>query len=234
MAGLCHDLPQDPGKLRIGDVGMLDVPRKDGAEPGNGRAGKAGSHVSSAATHFIGKIGEKIQAERGQTVVESICLSRDRWQPTGRNSMRKLSLFCVPGLRIAVFNRFRGSAPHLVSMSESSTTVLILAREELISALLGLFVESTGHTPIFAKVGEGIPEAVRRLRPSVVIVDCDHRDCKEDLMHAAKDVGARLILYSASREAEYVKKIAAPSHSQSFTFPIQPTELDSMIRRQAN
>jgi hypothetical protein len=117
-------------------------------------------------------------------------------------------------------------------MPETQTTVLILAREELISALLGLFVESLGHTPLFANPGEGTPDAVRRLRPGgVVIVDCDHTDCNEDLMQAAKDVGARLILFSPSREAEYVKKAAAPSHSQSFTFPIQPPELDAIIRR---
>lgn len=111
-------------------------------------------------------------------------------------------------------------------------SVLILAREELISALLGLLVETTGHAVSFAARGESAPAAVRRIRPSVVIVDCDHRDCTDDLVNAATDVEARLILFSASRDPEYVRKAAAPTHSQSFTFPIEPPRLDFMIRQQ--
>jgi len=117
-------------------------------------------------------------------------------------------------------------------MSES-VLVLILAREELISALLGLLVETTGHSVGFAKPDESSQDAMLRLRPKVVIVDCDHRDCTGDLVKAANEVGARLILFSASREAEYVRRAAAPSRSQSFTFPIEPPRLDSMIRQTA-
>lgn len=113
-----------------------------------------------------------------------------------------------------------------------SHSVLVLAREELISALLGLLVETTGHAAFFAEPEENSVTAVRRIRPAVIIVDCDHRDCTDDLVRAAREVGGRLILYSASREPEYVKKVAAPSRSQSFTFPIEPLRLDSMIREQ--
>lgn len=111
-------------------------------------------------------------------------------------------------------------------------SVLILAREELIAALLGLLVETTGHSVSFAQPKERSAEAMRRLRPGVAIVDCDHRDCTGDLVKAANEVGARLILFSASREPEYVRRIAAPSHSDSFTFPIEPPQLDSLIRQQ--
>lgn len=117
-------------------------------------------------------------------------------------------------------------------MSEP-VSVLILAREELISALLGLLVETTGHVVVFAGTDESSRDAMRRLRPRVVIVDCDHRDCTGDLVKAANEFGARLILFSASREPEYVRRAAAPSRSLSFTFPIEPPRLDSMIRQTA-
>lgn len=117
-------------------------------------------------------------------------------------------------------------------MSES-VLVLILAREELISALLGLLVETTGHSVAFANAEESSRDAVRRLRPKVVIVDCDHRDCTSDLVKVADEVGAKLILFSASREPEYVSRVAAPSRSLSFTFPIEPPRLDSMIKQTA-
>ncbi|MEX1186180.1 MAG: hypothetical protein WEA80_06290 [Gemmatimonadaceae bacterium] len=109
--------------------------------------------------------------------------------------------------------------------------VLIFAREELISALLALLVETTGHSVVFAGPDERSEEAMRRLLPRVVIVDCDHRDCTGDLVNTANTLGARLILFSASREPDYVRRAAAPSNSQSFTFPIGPPALDSMIRQ---
>lgn len=113
-----------------------------------------------------------------------------------------------------------------------SVGVFVLAREELISALLGLLVEARGHYVSFAEPEERAKDAMRRIQPQVAIVDCDHKDCADDLVQAANDIGARLILFSASRDPEYVRKVAAPSHSQSFTFPIEPPRLDSMIRRQ--
>ncbi|MEX0908180.1 MAG: hypothetical protein WDZ58_00335 [Gemmatimonadaceae bacterium] len=112
-----------------------------------------------------------------------------------------------------------------------SVGVLVLAREELISALLGLLVETTGHSVFFAKPEERAEDAMRRIGPQVVIVDCDHRDCTDDLVQAANEVGARLILFSASRDSDYVRRAAATAHSQSFTFPIQAPQLDSMIRQ---
>lgn len=112
-----------------------------------------------------------------------------------------------------------------------SVCVLILAREELISALLGLLVETTGHSVVFAKSDESSEKAMLRLGPEVVIVDCDHRDCTGDLVKTANTLGARIIVFSACREPDYVRKVAAPSSSQSFTFPIEPPRLDSMIRQ---
>lgn len=112
-----------------------------------------------------------------------------------------------------------------------SVSVLIFAREDLISALLGLLVETSGHIAMLPKDNEDSGSAMRRLRPSVVIVDCDHKDCTEGLVRAANEVGARLILYSASREPEYVRRVAAPSRSLSFTFPIEPPRLDLLIRQ---
>lgn len=110
--------------------------------------------------------------------------------------------------------------------------VLVLAREELISALLGLLVETTGHSVFFPESEEGAEDAMRRTGPGVVIVDCDHRGCTDALVQAASEVGARLILFSASRDPEYVRKAAATARSQSFTFPIEAPQLDSMIRQQ--
>lgn len=112
-----------------------------------------------------------------------------------------------------------------------SVSVLILAREDLIAALIGLLVETSGHAVLFPRGDEDSHAAMRRLRPHVIVVDCDHKDCTGELVKTANEIGGRLILYSASREPEYVRRAAAPSRSLSFTFPIEPPQLDSMIRQ---
>ena len=144
--------------------------------------------------------------------------------------MRKFEWTAHCGPRIAVVHGFHPPRAQQQSMQESAS-VLILAREDLISALLGLLVETSGHVALLPKGEEDSRSAIRRLLPNVIIVDCDHRDCTGDLVKSAIEVGARLILFSASREPDYVRKAAAPSRSQSFTFPIEPPRLDLMIRQ---
>lgn len=161
-------------------------------------------------------------------MVTAICLQREVTQPTDRNSLRKRELAreAARVLRLLLGFPLGSSQASLLE----SVAVLILAQEELISALLGLLVESTGHGALFANAGEQSADAIRRLDPGVVIVDCDHRDCTDDMVQAAREVGARLILFSASREPDYVRRAAARSRSRSFTFPIEPPELDLLIR----
>ena len=166
----------------------------------------------------------------GRTVVVAICLHLKLGNlPNERlcaSFVRMIRAACVLRSPVRFFHRFstRYQMPDLAG-------VLVLAREELISALIGLLVETAGHSVFFAQPGERAEDAMRRTRAQVVIVDCDHRDCTKDLVRAANDLGARLILFSASRDPDYVRRAAAAARSQSFTFPIEAPQLDSMIRR---
>lgn len=53
--------------------------------------------------------------------------------------------------------------------------VLILAREEIVAALLGLMVELQGLEPLYLAKAEIAEDVIRRELPKVVVIDCATR-----------------------------------------------------------
>ena len=108
--------------------------------------------------------------------------------------------------------------------------VLILAREEIVSALLGLMVELQGLQPVYLGPAEIAEDVIRRERPTVVVIDCDHQDCTESLLSAVRDAGAKPILFSPFRFEREVKRVARKHGVDSFTLPADPESFGRMIQ----
>ncbi|MFL5595815.1 MAG: hypothetical protein ACJ785_14570 [Gemmatimonadaceae bacterium] len=102
------------------------------------------------------------------------------------------------------------------------SNVLIIAREEVVAALLGLMVELRGLQPRFPEVGESIDAAIERFLPTAVVIDCDHADCNEQLFEAIRRAGAVPILFSPYRIQTEVQEVAARHGTRSFTLPTDP------------
>lgn len=107
--------------------------------------------------------------------------------------------------------------------------VLIVAREEIVAALLGLMVELQGSQPMFPARSETLDEAIREARPRAVIVDCDHPDCTDDLVEAIKRADAKPILFSPFRMQSEVQAAATRHGVQSFTLPTDPQTFRSVL-----
>jgi hypothetical protein len=107
--------------------------------------------------------------------------------------------------------------------------VLILAREEVVAALLGLMVELRGLEPVYLAKAEIAEEVIRRQRPEVVVVDCDHQDCTESLLAAVRESGAKPILFSPFRFEAEVRRVAARHGVESFTLPTDPESFGRML-----
>jgi DNA-binding NtrC family response regulator len=88
--------------------------------------------------------------------------------------------------------------------------VLVLARESVIAALLGMLLELEGYEPAFAEPGERPDDAIRRLRPPlVVMLDGGVEESRSDLFHArAAQAGARIVLFSEPVDADAVREAA--------------------------
>ena len=107
--------------------------------------------------------------------------------------------------------------------------VLILAREEVVAALLGLMVELRGLEPIYLGMADIAEDTIGRERPKVVVVDCDHQDCTDSLLAAVRDSGAKPILFSPFRIENEVRRVAARHGVESFTLPTDPENFGRML-----
>jgi DNA-binding NtrC family response regulator len=103
-------------------------------------------------------------------------------------------------------------------------SVLILAREEVVAALLGMLVEIRGLQPKFLGSAEPAEDAILRDRPRAVIIDCDHPDCGEDLLEFIRMAGALPILFSPSRMQSELRSVADRHGLRSFSLP---TDVDA-------
>lgn len=100
--------------------------------------------------------------------------------------------------------------------------VLILAREEVVAALLGLLVELRGLQPRFLGREESVKDVIEHASLAAVVIDCDHPDCDPGLLQAIRDSGATPILFSPFRMQSEVREVAARHGTKSFTLPTDP------------
>ena len=108
--------------------------------------------------------------------------------------------------------------------------VLILAREEIVAALLGLMVELRGMQPKFLKEGESVADAVKRAGKTRVLIDCDHPGCTEDIVALIKKSGGEPVLFSPYRMEPEVTSLAARYRTKSFTLPTDPDTFGRLLK----
>lgn len=111
-------------------------------------------------------------------------------------------------------------------------TVLIAARDDLVSALLGLLVELRGFEARFAGTGETCVAAARRLQPDLIVIDVDHKEvCADDFFTFATALPTSVVLFSAGRPQPDVREIAHLRHVESFAFPVSAAEIGALIEQ---
>jgi len=107
--------------------------------------------------------------------------------------------------------------------------VLILAREEMVAALLGLMVEVRGFQPSFLARGQSVADVIETRSFAAVVVDCDHPDCTAKLLASIRATGAVPILFSPSRMQSEVGEVAARHGIKSFALPTDPDTFGRML-----
>jgi DNA-binding response OmpR family regulator len=109
-------------------------------------------------------------------------------------------------------------------------TVLILAREEMIAALLGLMVEVCGFQPKFPDPDQTVDDLVSDERLKAVLIDADHPDCSEQSLAAIRARSAAPILFSPFRKEVEVRQLAERLGAKSFTVPIHCDAFAKLLR----
>lgn len=107
--------------------------------------------------------------------------------------------------------------------------VLILAREEVVAALLGLLVELRGYLPVYAKRGESLEAARIRTGCKKVVIDCDHWDSTAKNLIALKEAHVKVVLFSPSRIPSELEGAVGTYQFTSFTLPIGPEAFGQLL-----
>lgn len=107
--------------------------------------------------------------------------------------------------------------------------VLILARDEVVAALLGLMAELRGFSPRFVEPGESAASALSRDRYHSVIIDCDHPGCTDQLIEAIRSAAAQPVLFSPLRFQPELGNLAERYRARSFTLPTDPDTFGKVL-----
>ena len=109
--------------------------------------------------------------------------------------------------------------------------VLVLAREAVIAALVGMLLELEDYEPVFAAPDERAEDAIRRLRPRLIVVlDGQLPEARSDLFYArCAQSGARVCLFSEPVAADEVRAAARARRVGFFTMPVDRRDLGAAL-----
>jgi hypothetical protein len=116
-----------------------------------------------------------------------------------------------------------------------TSTVLVLARDAVIAALLGLLLELEDYDAVFPGPDERPEDAIARLRPPlIVLLDGTLDTAESDLFHArAAARGSRVVLFSEPPAAHEVRAIARRRDIAYVSMPVDRSTLGGVLRRAA-
>jgi DNA-binding NtrC family response regulator len=115
-------------------------------------------------------------------------------------------------------------------LTNPSETVLIVSDDATGAALLGALVETLGYRVMFTKV-LGSADGLRRVRPSVCMLDCESDACDEATVARTLMRGVSVVLVGPRELLQQMRDVAA-RHSVDIVFtPAEPGALGDVLGR---
>jgi len=112
----------------------------------------------------------------------------------------------------------------------SRAAVLVLSSDPLSAALLGAAIELAGHAPRFQQPDEQPRAALLRVRPRLVVVDCDHEDaCSEAFVGPALMTGSRVLLFRSRRTRRDMSELAERLGLRIVEMPMEHESLARLL-----
>lgn len=112
------------------------------------------------------------------------------------------------------------------------TTVLVLAKDRFVAALLGALIELSGRTAVFPREGEPTAVAAQRMNADLVLLDCalGATTCAT-VASGARARGARFLMFSAAHTEPETRDIAHQYGTDAFALPLSPREFAGHLDR---
>ena len=112
----------------------------------------------------------------------------------------------------------------------SRSPVLVLSSDPLAAALLGAAIELAGFAPRFPQSAESPRNALLRVRPRLVLIDCDHEDaCTEAFVGPALMTGSQVLLFRSRRTRRDVSEMADRLGVRTVDMPREHQSLTSLL-----
>jgi AmiR/NasT family two-component response regulator len=116
-------------------------------------------------------------------------------------------------------------------LSETPSTILVIAKEPLIQTLMCSLVDLSGHQAVQPRGDESVVAAILRVRPQLLLLDCEHDDACEDAAYlAASSVGSEILVFTPSRSRAEVADFAAERGLRSLALPIRLHEFSETLQ----
>lgn len=113
----------------------------------------------------------------------------------------------------------------------SDNAVLVLSSDPLAAALIGAVVELAGRAPRFPHHDESLRGALLRVRPRLVVIDCDHEDaCSETFIGPALMTGSQVVLFRSRRTKHDVSAMANRLGLRTVEMPAEHESLTMVVQ----
>jgi hypothetical protein len=108
--------------------------------------------------------------------------------------------------------------------------VLVFSSDPLAAALVGAAVELAGHMPHFVREGEAARSALLRVRPRLIIIDCDHAEaCSDEFVGPALMTAAQVLLFRSRRTVRNASGFAERLSLRVMDMPIEHEQLTTVL-----
>jgi hypothetical protein len=136
-----------------------------------------------------------------------------------------------PLARIGAYTHPRRDAASSNDGDVSRHAVLIFSADPVAAALLGAVVELAGHAPYFPQHEETARAVLMRVRPRLVLIDCDHEEsCSDGFVGPALMTGAGVILCRSRRTQRDSREFAARMGLSTVVLPGDHDQLLKLLQ----
>lgn len=108
--------------------------------------------------------------------------------------------------------------------------ILIVSDDTVKAALLAALVETAGFRVGFPRPLESASEAMRRLRPSACLIDCEDGLCNEETLGHAMMRGIATIVFGTNEALDRSRALVVKHHAELLSMPPDAGAVDAVLR----
>jgi hypothetical protein len=148
------------------------------------------------------------------------------------SSAKLIAMTTEHGLSLAALSAYSPRRNDTTSSDDVRRfAVLIFSSDPLAAALIAAAIELAGHAPHFAQPGESAREALRRVRPGLVLIDCDHAEsCSDEFIGPALMMKARVLLFKSKRTERDVREFAERLKLRVVSLPMEYEDFQATLQ----